>query len=278
MTQQQAASHRLPNSLGGHWTSRVSRVCLGALLVGCASIAGAQSAAVVNGTEIPASRVDAFVQAMVAQGRPDTPDLRTAVREELIARELFVQEARKRALEKAADVENQLVRSEQDILIGALIRDTLSKNPVTDEQIQAEYTKVTAENQAAKEYLARHILVDDEAEAKRIIGELDKGGDFAELAKVSKDPGSAARGGDLDWNPPSTFVPEFSSALTGLEKGAYTKEPVATSFGFHVIKLEDTREAQPPTLESVQPQIKQQLEREQVVELQNALREAAKIE
>jgi len=120
--------------------------------------------------------------------------------------------------------------------------------------------------------------VDDEAEAMRIIEELDKGGDFAELAKASKDPGSAARGGDLDWNPASTFVPEFSNALVALEKGAYTKKPVATSFGFHVIKLEDTRAAQPPSLESVKPQIKQQLERQRVVELQNALREAAKIE
>ncbi|MFK7965017.1 MAG: peptidylprolyl isomerase [Burkholderiaceae bacterium] len=277
MTQQQAARRQLAPART-HRTGGVARVVLGTVLASFVSLASAQSAAIVNGTEIPASRVDAFVQAMIAQGRPDTPDLRTAVREELIARELFVQEARKRDLQKQADVENQLIRSEQDILIGALIRDTLGSNPVTDEQIKAEYDKVTSQNEAAKEYRARHILVDDEAEAQRIIGELDKGGDFAELAKVSKDPGSAARGGDLDWNPASTFVPEFSKALVALEKGSYTKEPVATSFGFHVIQLDDTRAAQPPSLESVKPQIQQQLERQRVVELQNALREAAKIE
>ena len=257
---------------------RSGHLLFAVLLAGASSLAAAENAAVVNGTAIPASRVEAFVKAMVAQGRPDTPDMRQAVREELIARELFVQEASKRELDKQPDVDNQLVRAQQDILIGALIRDTLDKNPVTDEQIAAEYAKVAAAESGAKEYRARHILVETEDEAKNIITELDGGKDFAELAKVSKDPGSAARGGDLDWNTPSTFVPEFAAAMTDLAKGEFTKEPVKTQFGYHVIRLEDTRTAEPPSIDSVKPQIKQRLERQRVIELQKSLREAAKVE
>ncbi len=257
---------------------RSGHLLFAVLLAGASSLAAAENAAVVNGTAIPASRVEAFVKAMVAQGRPDTPDMRQAVREELIARELFVQEASKRELDKQPDVDNQLVRAQQDILIGALIRDTLDKNPVTDEQIAAEYAKVAAAESGAKEYRARHILVETEDEAKNIITELNGGKDFAELAKVSKDPGSAARGGDLDWNTPSTFVPEFAAAMTDLAKGEFTKEPVKTQFGYHVIRLDDTRTAEPPSIDSVKPQIKQRLERQRVIELQKSLREAAKVE
>ncbi|MGH1358257.1 MAG: peptidylprolyl isomerase [Burkholderiaceae bacterium] len=272
MTSHGQATHR-----GRRWGA-VRAALIGAIVAGTCTSSFAQNEAVVNGTAIPASRVEAFVKAMVAQGRPDNEQLRQAVREELIARELFVQEARKRDLHKQDEVDNQLIRARQDILIGALIRDTLAKNPVTDDQIEAEYKRLTAEKAAAKEYKARHILVEEEAQAIDIIASLDKGGDFAELAKVSKDPGSAARGGDLDWNPPDTFVPEFSAAMTGLEKGKYTPKPIKTQFGYHVILLEDTRSAQPPAIDSLRPQIKQQLERETVVELQNSLRNNAKIE
>lgn len=273
--------HPSPAELPADRASRYATlrsIVIGALLCTAGTSAFAQNEAVVNGTAIPTSRVEAFVKAMVAQGRPDNEQLRKAVREELIARELFVQEAQKRSLDKQAEVDNQLTRARQDILIGALIRDTLAKDPVTEEQIEQEYKRLTSENAAAKEYKARHILVEDENEARSIIAELDNGGDFAELAKASKDPGSAGRGGDLDWNPPDTFVPEFSNAMTSLEKGKYTSSPVKTQFGYHIILLEDTRAAQPPSIDSLRPQIKQQLERERVVALQNSLREAAKIE
>lgn len=257
---------------------RARHLIIGSLLAGFSTVGFAQSAAVVNGEEIPAARVEAFVSAMVAQGRPDNEQLRQAVREELIARALFVQEAKKRALDKLPEVDNQLVRSNQDILIGALIRDTLANSPVTDEQIAAEYATVSAAQPTAKEFKARHILVEEEAVAVKIIADLDQGADFAELAKVSKDPGSAARGGDLDWNTPTTFVPAFAAAMTALEKGKYTTTPVKTEYGYHVILLDDSRSAEAPSLESVKPQLKQQLERKIVVDLQNSLREAAKIE
>ncbi|MEZ5741965.1 MAG: BolA/IbaG family iron-sulfur metabolism protein [Burkholderiaceae bacterium] len=241
-------------------------------------LALAQNAAVINGKPIPSSRLESFVKAMVAQGRPDTPELRQAVREELIARELFVIEAEKRKLGADADVDAQLVRARQDILIGALIRDVLAASPVTDEEVAKEYEKLAKEQTGAKEYKARHILVETEDQAKDIIAKLGKGEAFADLAKDSKDPGSAARGGDLDWNSPETFVPPFSQAMVALKKGKFTMEPVKTQFGFHVIQLDDTREAQPPSLESVQPQLRKQLERQRVIDLQKSLRDKAKVE
>lgn len=280
MSDRALAPLRLSRALGLP-TQRPVPALLGALLattaLALALPAAAQNAAVVNGVSIPSERVDSFVKAMVAQGRPDTPELREAVREELIARELFVQEAEKRKLSANPDIESQLIRARQDILIGALIRDQLTASPVTDEQVKAEYERLTKDASGGKEYKSRHILVESEEEAKALVAELDKGAKFEELAAKSKDPGSAARGGDLDWNTPDTFVPEFSNAMVGLEKGKYTTSPVRTQFGWHVIRLDDVRDAAPPPLESVAPQLKQQLERNRVVELQQSLRDAATI-
>ncbi|MEZ5661446.1 MAG: peptidylprolyl isomerase [Burkholderiaceae bacterium] len=257
---------------------RLTRALLGCTIALAAiGIARAAEPLVVNGRTIPSERVESFVQAMVAQGRQDDQALRQAVREELIARELFVQEAEKRALQEQNDVAAQLARARQDILIGALIRDELNKSPVSEEDLRKAYDGFVAGQSKAKEYRARHILVDSEKEAREIIGQLQAGKDFAELAKKSQDPGSAAKGGDLDWNTPDTFVAEFGLAMAALEKGAITTDPVKTQFGYHVIRLDDVRDASPPSLESVRPQLKQQIERDRVIELQKKLRDTAKI-
>ena len=247
--------------------------------LGAAAAAHAQNAAIVNGKAIPKARVDEFVTALTQQGRPDTPELRTAVRDELIAREIFVQEAEKKGLTRSTDVARQLEQTRQDILIRAVIRDHLKNNPVTDAEIKAEYDKL-AKGAAGgdKEYRARHILVESEAEAKSIIDQLKKGAKFEELAKKSKDPGSAANGGDLDWNGPDTFVKPFSEAMVKLQKGQTTEVPVRTDFGWHVIRLDDVREPAPPPLEQVAPQIKQELERRKVQTLQSDLRAKARIQ
>ena len=256
---------------------RAARFAVAALLPLAASAAFAQNAAVVNNKPIPKAKVDEFVQALVAQGRPDTPELRAAVRDELIARELFVQEADRKGLARSADVQKQLDNARQQILIQALIRDYLKANPVTDADIKAEYDKV-AKEQAQKEYRARHILVDKEEDAKGIIEDLKKGAKFEDLAKKSKDTGSAKNGGDLDWNTPETFVPEFSNAMVKLEKGKFTETPVKSQFGYHVIRLDDVRDAKAPPVEQVAPQIRQELERKRVQKLQQDLRAKAKIQ
>jgi peptidyl-prolyl cis-trans isomerase C len=245
-----------------------------------ASAAGsalAQNAAIVNGKPIPKSKVDDFVAALAAQGRPDTPELRNAVREELIAREIFVQEAEKKGLPQQPEVRQQLDSVRQEVLIRALIRDHLQKNPVGDSDVNAEYERV-AQQAGEKEYKARHILVETEAEAKDLIAQLKKGAKFEELAKKSKDPGSAQAGGDLDWNTPGTFVKPFSDAMVKLEKGKMTEEPVQTQFGWHVIRVDDVRDVQPPPLDAVKAQIQQELERRRIQDLQKDLRAKAKIQ
>ncbi len=255
---------------------RLAKIAAAALLP-IASVAFAQNAAVVNNKPIPKQRVDDFVAALVAQGRPDTPELRAAVRDELIARELFVQEAEKKGLTRNADVQRQLDNLRQDVLIRALIRDHLKAHPVKDDEIKAEYDKIRKQA-GDKEYRARHVLVESEDEAKQIIDQLKKGAKFEDLAKKSKDTGSAQSGGDLDWNTPQTFVKEFSDAMVKLEKGKFTETPVKTQFGYHVIRLDDTREAKAPPLEEVRPQIQQEIERRRVQELQQSLRAKAKIQ
>ncbi len=239
--------------------------------------AQAQNAAIVNGKAIPSARVDEFVAALTQQGRPDSPELRTAVRDELIAREIFMQEAEKKGLSRHADVQRQLDSARQDILIRALIRDQLKTNPVTDADIKAEYDKL-AKASGGKEYKARHILVDGEAEAKAITEQLKKGASFEELAKKSKDTGSAARGGDLDWASPDSYVKPFSDALVKLEKGKMTDAPVKSDFGWHVIRLDDVRDVQPPPLEQVKPQIQQELERRRIQSMQADLRAKARVQ
>lgn len=240
----------------------------------------AQNAAIVNGKAIPKAKLDEFVAAMVREGRPDTPEMRTAIREELIARELFAQEAERKGLARHSDTRAQLEQARQDILIRAAIRDHLKNNPVTEAQIKAEYDKlVGAAGGNDKEYRARHILVETEAEAKGVIEALRKGGKFEELAaKQSKDPGSKNNGGDLDWNGASVFVKPFSEAMVKLEKGQVTEIPVQTEFGWHVIRLDDVRVQAPPPLEQVAPQIKQELDRRNIQNLQQSLRAKAKIQ
>jgi peptidyl-prolyl cis-trans isomerase C len=254
------------------------QLLLGLALGTFGATAIAQTAVVVNNTKIPSARVDAFVKAMVTQGRPDTPELREMVREELISRELFVQEAESRKLPASDAVEAQLVRARQDILISALIRNELETNPITDKEIAAEYELQAKNQKGEKEYRARHILVEKEDEAKKVLASLAKGAKFEDLAsKLSQDPGSAKRGGDLDWNRPDTFVPAFAEAMIGLKKSETTKKAVKTQFGYHIIELTDVREAEPPSLDSVRPQIKQTLERTRVTELQKSLRGKAVI-
>jgi peptidyl-prolyl cis-trans isomerase C len=237
----------------------------------------AQNAAIVNGKVIPSVRVDEFVAALTQQGRPDTPDLRNAVRDELIAREIFVQEAERKGLTRNPETQRQLESARQDILIRALIRDSLKTNPVTDADVKAEYDKVV-KSSGGQEYRARHILVETEPEAKAIIDQLKKGAKFEDLAKKSKDTGSAQKGGDLDWNAPSTFVKPFAEAMVKLEKGQYTEIPIKSDFGWHVIRLDDVRDTQAPPLEQVKPQIQQELERRRIQTLQADLRAKAKIQ
>ncbi|WP_294766413.1 peptidylprolyl isomerase [uncultured Rhodoferax sp.] len=249
-----------------------------AALLSAASATMAQNIAIVNGKAVPKARVDALAEQIKRSGRPVTPEMQAQLKDEIIAREIFVQEAQARGLDATDDYKNQVELTRQSILIRELFNDYQKKNPVTDEEIKAEYDKFTSAN-AGKEYRARHILVETEAQAKAIIASLKKGAKFEDIAKKqSKDPGSGANGGDLDWANPSNYVKEFSDALVALSKGKTTETPVKTQFGYHVIRLEDVREPQFPKLEEVKPQIAQQLQQQKLGKFQEDLRAKAKVE
>jgi peptidyl-prolyl cis-trans isomerase C len=255
---------------------KLSKLAL-SLVAALSLSAMAQNLAVVNGKPVPSSRVEALKQQVERSGRPVTPEILAQIKEELIAREIFMQEARKRGLEASEDYKTQLELARQSLLIRELFANFQKKNPVTDAEIKAEYDKFVAAN-GGKEYRARHILVEKEDEAKALIADLKKGGKFEDLAKkASKDPGSGANGGDLDWASAASYVPEFASALVKLEKGQLTDVPVKSQFGFHVIRVDDIREAQLPKLEEVKPQITQQLTQTKLGKFQEDLRAKANV-
>ncbi|WP_025918321.1 peptidylprolyl isomerase [Herminiimonas sp. CN] len=246
------------------------------LLAAAALPVMAQNLAVVNGKAIPSSRVDMMAKQLASQGQQDSPQLRAMIKEELINREILIQEADKRGLGNTADVKNQVEIARQSIVIRALVTDFVKKNPVSDAAIKAEYDKFKAQA-GDKEYHARHILVEKEDDAKAIIAKLKSGGKFEDLAKQSKDPGSAANGGDLDWAAPSAYVKPFSDAMIALQKGQVTETPVKSQFGYHVIKLEDVRAAKVPTLEEVKPQIAETLQQQKLQAFQQELRKKATV-
>lgn len=253
-------------------------IALATILVSSTPALMAQNVAIVNGKPVPLSRIEALSQQITRSGRPVTPEMQGQIREEVIVREIFVQEAQSLGLDASAEYKNQMELARQTILIRELFSDFQKKNPVTDAEIQAEYDKFLAAN-SGKEYRARHILVEKEDEAKAIIARLKKGAKFEDIAKKSsKDPGSKASGGDLDWANPSSYVKEFSDAMVALGKGKITETPVKSQFGYHVIRLDDVREAQLPKLEEVKPQIAQQLQQQKMANYTESLRAKAKIE
>jgi peptidyl-prolyl cis-trans isomerase C len=234
--------------------------------------------ATVNGVVVPQARADFLMQQQAQRGAPDTEQMRGAVREELINREVLAQEARKAGAEKAPEVQTQLDMVRQEIVVSYYLREFARKNPVSEAEIQKEYDRAKSQH-GDKEYKARHILVETEDQAKGLIADLKKGAKFDELAtKNSKDTGSAQRGGDLDWNVPGTFDKQFSDAMVKLDKGRYTDAPVKTRFGFHIIQLDDVRPAKFAALGEVRPRIQQMLVQNKIEELIKGLRAKAKIE
>jgi len=208
----------------------------------------------------PQSQFDFMLKERTAQGAPDTPELRNAIREELNTRELLAREAKKANLDKQADIKQQMDLAGQTVLVRAYVTDWIKKNPVPDAELRKEYDAIKAQ-MGDKEYKVKHILVEKEDEAKDVIAQLQKGGKFDDLAKArSKDPGSKDKGGDLDWNAPGGFVKPFSDAMIATPKGKFTATPVQTQFGYHVILVEDVRDAKVPSFEEVKPQLQQRVQ------------------
>ena len=240
--------------------------------------ASASQKVVVNGVTIPQSRFEAMNKELTQQGQPDNPERQMAVKEELVNREILTQAALKRGLDKNADVAAQMDMARQAVLVRALFESEIKASPITDDMLKAQYEQFKG-SMGTNEYKVRHILVDKEEEAKAIITELNRGGDFAKLAKEkSKDPGSKDNGGDLDWGPSARYVKPFADAVQATPKGSTTAAPVKTDFGYHVIRVDDVRPLKVPTFEEVKEQFRQRAQQAQIQKLLADLRTKAKIE
>ncbi len=247
-------------------------VATSALLLAPAALAQDTKGKAVPGKAVPAKAdaakgkdlysqayFDFMLKQRTAQGQPDTPELRSAVRDELNTRELLVREAKKQGLDKSPALKTEIDLTAQTVLVRAYMADYLKAHPVPEDQMRKEYDNIKGQI-GDKEYKVRHILVDKEDDAKEIIAALQKGEKFEKLAERSKDTGSKANGGDLDWNAPANFVKPFADAMVALPKGKFTTTPVKSQFGWHVIEVDDIRDAKVPTFEEVKPQLAQRMQ------------------
>ncbi|OZI24761.1 peptidylprolyl isomerase [Bordetella genomosp. 7] len=257
----------------------MKRIVMLAAACAVAVPAFAQNAATVNGKAITQQSLDQFVKLLVSQGATDTPQLREQVKQEMINRQIFVQAAEKDGIAKQPDVQTEIELARQGILVRALMAEYLQKHPVTDQQVQAEYDKIKQQQSSQMEYKVRHILVEDEKAANDLLAQIKRDkSKFADLAKKnSKDPGSAANGGDLGWASPTNYVKPFADTVNSLKKGQLADKPVQTQFGWHIIDVEDTRPVEFPPLDQVRPQLEEMLRQQKLADYQKELREKATI-
>jgi len=225
---------------------------------------------------VPKSRVDVLLKEAERGGQTISPEMQQQARDQVVLREIFVQEAERRGLAATPEYRARLELARQSVLIRELFEDWRAKNPVTDADARVEYDKFKAQA-AGSEYRARHILVEKEDEAKALIRQIQGGAKFEDVAKKnSKDPGSAENGGDLDFAKADAYVPEFGQAMTKLKPGEMTAAPVQSPFGWHIIRLEETREAPFPAFDDVKGQIRQRIEQVRLQDFQESLRAKAK--
>jgi peptidyl-prolyl cis-trans isomerase C len=231
--------------------------------------------AVVNGIYISKASLDTL-EAELAQRSQGRSFPKEQLVEELVQRELLVQDATQKKLDQTPEFTERLETIRKSLLSQVAVQNYLKSNAITDAELEAEYKKNAGK--AGTEYKARHILVKTEDEAKLIIVELDKGGDFVELAKSKSTGPSGPQGGDLGWFTADQMVGPFSEATIALTDEKYTTEPVQTKFGWHIILKEGTREQTPPPFESVKEQIRPALQRQKMQAFLDGLRSQAKVE
>ena len=232
----------------------------------------------VNGVLIPNAYFDAMNRERETAGQPASAEFANAMKDELVNREILSQAAKKKGLDKSPTVAAQMDMARQAVLIRAFFEDYVKANPISDAQLKADYDKYVVQL-GDKEFKVRHILVDKEDDAKAIIASLKRGETFEKLAKdKSKDTGSKDNGGDLDWAPAGRYVPEFATAVKAQAKGQLSETPVKTPFGYHVIRVDDSRAMKVPSFDEVKDKFRQQAQQEQVAALVQDLRGKAKIE
>ena len=231
----------------------------------------------VNGKPIKKNLYEFVVKDLTSRGQKMDDNLNNMIVNRMIAMELINQEAEKTGLNKDTNylLKEELARKE--MLYNTFLQNYVQKNPISEADIKNAYEQYK-KDLGAQEFNAKHILVASEQEAKDIIAELNKGGNFAKIAKdKSKDPGSKDKGGELGWFPANTMVKPFAEALTVLKKGSVSAAPVQTQFGWHVIKLEDTRPLQAPEFDKVKDDLAKTLQQKQLDKLVLDLKAKAKI-
>ncbi len=236
---------------------------------------GDEVLAVVNGRPITRALLEVYAAGRRSPTGEPLPEKRLL--DELIAQELLVQQAEKAGLAQRPEVRRRLELQRRNLLAMTMLQEEIKRQPVTDEELRKLYDEMVAK-QPRKEYKARHILVKDEKTARELIARLDKGADFAELARKHSIGPSGKQGGELGWFSPSQMVKPFADAVAALEKGAYTKAPVQTRFGWHVVQLEDVRELPAPEFEQVRDRLREALQRRRVQQYLERLVQEAKIE
>ena len=249
---------------------------LGLIVAGPACAASSKTVATVNGVSIPESRVDLRVNVATHRGQKDSPQLRRAIKEDLINLEVISQEAAKKGLDKSADVVQELELARESVLVNAYFKDYIKHHPIAEDTLKQAYNNLKR-HLGNKEYKVAHILVKTETEAKKIEAQLKHGASFSKLAKKdSKDPGSAERGGELGWSSPANFVKPFSDAVVKLKKGQISA-PVKSQFGWHIIKLEGERNMKVPPFAQVKPNLERRMQQQAIQEEILKLRGKAKI-
>jgi peptidyl-prolyl cis-trans isomerase C len=239
--------------------------------------------ATVNDQPISKAFFEAYAAQRQAQlqgkgGDPNSPEARNALTNELVNQALLMQEAEKQKLDSDPQFTLQMEMIRRNMLASAAIRKLIMENAPSEEAIQQEYEQIIAAQEGKKEYKARHILVDSQEQASSIIENLNEGGDFAALAAEYSSDSTKAKGGELGWVGSDVVPPDFTAALAGLEKGKYTEQPVQTSYGWHVIMLEDSRDVTPPALEEMRPQLTQQVQGRMLNDYLAKLRQEAEVD
>lgn len=260
-------------------TLSAASILLATLLSSSAFALGKNDIAAVNGKKITQKQYQAHLKQRQAQNQKgkQAPVNRQEVIDELINREVLLQEAKKLKLHKDKKLKAQIEQLKNNLLIQTLISKSPAAKPVSDKELKDVYDKQIG-GADPKEFKARHILVKEEAKAKKLITKLNDGASFEEVAKKESTGPSGKNGGDLGWFSAAQMVPAFSQAASKLKKGTHSQKPVKTRFGFHIIKLEDSRKRELPKFADVKNQIKPLIQNKRLQEYVVKLRSKAKIE
>ncbi len=228
--------------------------------------------ATVNGDKILKSTLDGYLALLKKSGKDD----KDAAINDLVATEIALQEAKKTDILERPENLKAISDFKRNLLLKTWTKEKVDSFEIPESDLKAAYEERVTKL-ASKEFNARHILVKTEDEAKKIIQDIDGGADFAKLAKEKSTGPSGSNGGSLGWFKAQTMVPAFANAVKAMEKGDVSKDPVKTQFGYHVIKLEDSRDAKLPTLESLKPQLQRVISQKKMLAYMEDLKKTADI-